>query len=317
LIFPMNRKRILVIAVVVAVVAGVGYFLFDRAFPNNFQPSVTGVPTSGGSSIDARRTAQALTASAPTPQTNGIVLLSNPRREGNSLFQTDEALYTACEDFRVSVPGGRPAATAEPTMEATMDATMAATSIADVPGETNLVRYAVDAELSEACYISPEIFLGINEFRVAVGITKSIDAEVEIDLGNVANSLVGDVTINISELKSDEGRRDGAIQNRWIETNKYPFATFTNISVVGLPTRPYVEGETLNFQLVGTLKLREAERETTFEAKATIKDDMLVVVAYTDITFSGFDIETPAIPGFVSVDDELRLLLNFVGVAGE
>jgi polyisoprenoid-binding protein YceI len=309
----MNRKRILVIAVVVAAIAGVGYFLFDRAFPNNFQPSVTGVPTSGSSSIDARRTAQALTAAAPTPQTNGIVLLSNPRREGNSLFQTDEPLYTACEDFRVSVPGGRPAATAEPTMEATM----AATTEAGVPGETQLVRYAVDAELSEACYISPEIFLGINEFRVAVGITKSIDAEVEIDLGNVANSLVGDVTINISELKSDEGRRDGAIQNRWIETNKYPFATFSNISVVGLPTRPYVEGETLNFQLVGTLKLREAERETTFEAKATIKDDMLVVVAYADITFSGFDIETPAISGFVSVDDELRLLLNFVGVAGE
>ncbi|MBE7512710.1 MAG: YceI family protein [Anaerolineales bacterium] len=313
-----NRSRLVLIgAFALAAAALIGYLIFDRLFPNNYAPSVTGVPTEAINSIDARRTAQAQTKTAAPPGNSYAPVGENP--EGIALIayqapisrfgkpQQDAPLYVSCTEDRLRARE-RPA-TVEPTAEATAAATVEA---AGTPAAPDLIRLAIVGSESEACYQVGEVFAGVGEFRVAVGITRSIGGEIEIDRGNVANSLVGDIVINISEFRSDEGRRDAAIQSRWLETNRYPIATFANIEAEGLPTRPYIDGETLSFTLTGELTIREVAVPTTFEATAALTGDVLVVRAVSDVKMSDWKFDAPNMAGFVTVDDDMRIVLNLV-----
>lgn len=308
----MKRKYLLIGLAVAVALAVVGYLIFDRVFPNDPTPSVTGVPTETLNSIDARRTAQAQTKTATVtgyqPANGGVFLAAyHPGSDSPVLPAQDQPLYVSCTEARLRA-SERPEATPEPTVEATAEATVEA----GTPGEPDLIRLEIVGAESEACYQVGEIFAGIGEFRVAVGVTKSIAGEIEIDRGNVANSLVGDVRININELRSDEGRRDTAIQRNWIQTNRYPFATLANIEAIGLPTRPYEDGEVLTFTVKGDLTLRETTRTVEFEAQAQLTGDLLVVTAFTDIKMSDFDIQAPDMANFVKADDQMRIVLNLV-----
>jgi polyisoprenoid-binding protein YceI len=314
-----SRNRLIFIGGVLMIALVAAYLAFDRLFPNDYNPSVTGVPTSDGiSSIDRARTS---TAQARTPSgmnDNGITFASYTGDVVRDIPSQTDPLFKSCTEARVSRPEGRPDATAEPTMEATMGATMEATMEATMAAEMmpsgtpDLVRVAVVGAESEACYQIGEIFLNNNEFRVAVGVTRSIEGEIEIDRDNIANSVIGDIKINISEFRSDEGRRDTAIQRRWIETNTYPFATLSEVRIVGLPARKYVDGETLKFQVVGMLELRQTKLETTFDVEATLTGDLLVVRAVAPIKLTDFNIEPPTIGGFVSADNDMIIVLNLV-----
>jgi polyisoprenoid-binding protein YceI len=320
----LSRRRWLIIGALIVVALGiVGYLIFDRLFPADTQPAVTGVPTPAISSIDARRTAQAQTQTAEAapsgsyllPGSEGAVQLVAYIEDGLPYRLLQETpLYRSCTEDRVR-------ATARPTATATLaaegigaldpTATPTETAPAQLPGAPDLIRLNVIGAESEACYQVGEIFPGFGEFRVAVGVTRSIVGEIEIDRANVANSLVGDIVININEFTSDEPRRDGAIRNDWLQSNRYPFARLLNAEVVGLPQRPYVEGETLTFQIVGLLEIREVQRETTFDVTATLTGDLLVVRAVTQILMTDFGFSPPSL-AFVQADNEATLMLNLV-----
>ena len=112
---------------------------------------------------------------------------------------------------------------------------------------------------SEACYQVGETFLNRQPpFNLAVGITKAIAGQIAIDRANVSNSKIGDIVIDISQLTSDERMRDGRIRSQWLESNKYPQAKLTNAKLVGLPARPYKDGEVLTFQIAGDLEVHGA-----------------------------------------------------------
>jgi polyisoprenoid-binding protein YceI len=314
----VNKRRLFVIGLVLVVIVLVGGFIiFNAVFPDNYQPSVTGVPTEVVNSIDMRRTAQAQTKTAvAAPKnsglaTDGITFISfggDPAASG--LFQ-GQPLYRSCTADRMHAPD-RPTATPAGTMQATPEATAAATEAAPV-GTPDPIRLSIVGSESEACYEVGEMFLNqSNQFNLAVGVTKSIAGEVEIDRANVANSLVGDIKINISEFQSDERRRDAMIQRAFLESNKYPFATLTDINAVGLPNRPYKDGETLNFQITGTLDIHDTKRPTTFDVTATLTGDLLVVHATTTIQMSDFGFSAPSIAGMLNADNNAKLVLNLV-----
>jgi polyisoprenoid-binding protein YceI len=196
-------------------------------------------------------------------------------------------------------------------MQATLEATAAATEAAPV-GTPDPIRLSIVGSESEACYEVGETFLRGNQFNLAIGVTKSIAGEIEIDRANVANSLVGDIKINISEFKSDEGRRDTMIQRNWLESNKYPFATLKDINISGLPNRPYKDGETLKFQITGTLDIHDTKRPTTFDVTATLTGDLLVVHAAAAIQMSHFGFSAPSIAGMLNAENNALLVLNLV-----
>jgi polyisoprenoid-binding protein YceI len=224
-------------------------------------------------------------------------------------------LYKSCEADKLTAPLVLDAAA---TPAATEAATITATESASTSTESDIVFLSIVGSESQACYLATEIFLENNMmglpagFNGAVGISQTISGDVALDRSNVANSQIGDITINISEFKSDNARRDGFIRQNFLQSNKYPFATLTNATVSGLPTAAYEEGTTLAFQIKGTLNVHDTDRDTTFNATGTFKEGTLVIQAITDLKMSDFNIQTPNIGGLLKVDDAIRLVINIV-----
>lgn len=230
-------------------------------------------------------------------------------------------LYKSCEADKLTAPLTLQAATtatqaANATTQATSAATQAAT--AATSGGDDILFLSIVGSESQACYLTTESFLSGNfmklppGFNGAVGITKTIGGDIALDRTNVANSQVGDITINISEFKSDNDQRDGFIRQRFLESNKYPFATLTGATVIGLPVRAYKEGETLQFQIKGILTVHGTKRETVFNATGSLTGGTLVVTATTDLKMSDFSIQVPDIGGLLKVEDAMRLEVNLV-----
>jgi polyisoprenoid-binding protein YceI len=227
-------------------------------------------------------------------------------------------LYKSCEEDKLTAP-----LSDQPASTATEAATEQAAATEAAPTNENIVFLSVVANESQACYLTSETFLQGNfmqlpaGFNGAVGITQTISGDIALDLTNVGNSQIGDLNVNVSEFKSDNDRRDGFIRQNFLQSNKYPYATLTNATAVGLPTGPYKDGTTLTFQIKGTLKVHDTERDTTFDATGTYTNGTLVVKATTDLKMSDFGIEVPNIGGLLKVDDAMRLEINLVARASD
>src|SRR5258708_18306428 len=243
-----------------------------------------------------------------------------------STVSAQNALYTSCEADRLKAPLTlTPSAAATQAATAAAAATQAATTAAPATQAAgdDIVFLSIVGSDSQACYATSETFLSGNfmnlpaGFNGAVGITKTISGDIALDRTNVANSQIGDITINISEFKSDNDRRDGFIRQNFLQSNKYPYATLTNATVVGLPTGPYQDGTALKFQIKGTLTVHDTKRDTTFDATGTYTGGTLVVTATTDLNMSDFGIQVPNIGGLLKVDDVMPLVVNLVARASQ
>ncbi len=295
----MKRKHLLM--GMAAFVLGTFLVLTVRfvVIPGTIQPVGTGVP-------------------AITPQFEGIKTrakspTATPQGQSRLIRSMDVYLspYTSCAAERhvtaTPTPSGTPLPTSTPTLQPTQVATVSAAT------EPDFIVMRVVAEESEACYQVGEVFIELkNLYKLAVGITHAVNGEFAIDRANIANSKIGQIVVDLSQLRSDERSRDGAIRQEFLESNRYPLAKLTDAAAIGLPNRPYKNGETLHFLIKGNLLIRKSTRETTFHATATLTDGMLVASAYADILLTDFDISPPNFFGSLRVNNEMRIVLNLV-----
>lgn len=312
-------RNVAIVAVLAAVVIVGAYVAIKYIIPSIVtEVAVTGVPTPNNSRFDALKTSQAQTATA-RPQSTATTTGALIGAPGSAIVSiayvppvvpvlpAQENLYTSCTAVRGITPtpsDAAPTPTVMPTAEPTAEA-------APPSGEANFVFLTISAEESEACYQVGEILR--DRFNFVVGVTKTIAGEVAIDLNNVANSQMGDeFNVNLAEIKSDQGNRDRwMISGQGFNFNAQPIAKLTNTQLIGLPARPYVEGETLTFQIVGELTIKDTTRQLTFNSTAKYENDVLVVTAYTDTKLTEIGLFPPDL-GFVKVNDEVRIILNLV-----
>ena len=85
----------------------------------------------------------------------------------------------------------------------------------------------------------------------AVGRTGEITATLEFD-GEVITAV--EIVADLRTLKSDQGFRDGALKDRGIESNTYPFATFVLTEAIPIDIIPVGENA-VSVSVAGTLEL--------------------------------------------------------------
>ncbi|MFN8420668.1 MAG: YceI family protein [Anaerolineae bacterium] len=304
----VNRRTVIIAVIALVVIVAAVLLARDWIIPTFATPSVTGVPTAENPFASSTQGSYISPNNANT--NSGIQAIGFIDNTSSGFRPQQPPLYVSCTDVRHSTATPTGAAVVEATPEATLAATAAAGE--PMPGKSDPIVLRIVGEESEACYQVGEIFLGDNEFNLAVGVTKSIDGFVQIDRANVAASQIGEININVAEFQSDSARRDGMIRQRFLESNKYPVAKLTDAKVVGLPARAYQDGEVLTFQIVGTLEVHETPKEVTFNVTASLTGDTLVVSGYADVKMSDFGFEAPNIAGFVAANDEMRIVLNLV-----
>src|SRR4029079_202734 len=92
---------------------------------------------------------------------------------------------------------------------------------------------------------------------------------------------------------------------------KYPAAVFVPTSVSGLPSPLPTAGD-VTFQLTGDLTVHGVTKSVTWDVTATATDgNDLAGPATTSFTLADFWLTQPRVPVVLSVEDTIRLELDF------
>lgn len=174
-----------------------------------------------------------------------------------------------------------------------------------------LELYAIVPGKSQVAYHVGEIFINQHhQFHVAVGVTRTIHGDVWVDRAHPGRSRVGSVNIDISQFKSDDAGRDASIRALWLESSKYPIASFTPTAIQGLPDA-YAEGREVPVRITGNLRIRKVTKPTTFTGQVELQGGTLTGIMTTKIMMTDFGFNPPSILGFLKTGNEVNLELRF------
>ncbi len=239
---------------------------------------------------------------------------------GAGLFIADRTIF-APSQVSTSIPVAptiaAPASTgAQPTSAAsTGSQTAAQPTAAPLQAAGSAKVYHIDPAQSEAHYEVAETFFQGNRFNLAIGRTKGIAGDVLVDFANPANSQIGTIVIDVSQLKSDESRRDNFIRNNGLESAKYPQVTFKPTKIEGLPAS-VKPGDQLTLKVTGDLTVKQTTKPVTFDVTLTANQDKLTGSASTEITLSDFG-AGPIQIAMLQTEDKAKLAFDFVAVPGQ
>jgi polyisoprenoid-binding protein YceI len=200
------------------------------------------------------------------------------------------------------------AAAAEPTQPEETPALETAAQDEPAP-DAGAVIFTISQEGSEVRFTLDELLR--NNPNTVIGITNQVVGEIAVNFDNPSASQVGEITINARTLQTDNDFRNRAINNEILDTGSYEFISFVPTEIVGMPDSVAI-GDTLEFQVVGDLTIRDVTRSVTFDVS-------VMVVSPTQITGYGsatvlrseYGLTIPSVPSVANVTDEVLLEIQF------
>ena len=163
-------------------------------------------------------------------------------------------------------------------------------------------KYTIVPDASTARYKVDEVFFG-RGLATAIGTTSAIAGDLYLDRQRVSASRIDTITVDISRLTSDSSQRDNRIRRSWLESSRFPQATFVTKRLEGLPDGPYTEGQELTFKIVGDLTVRTVTREVTWDARGKLQGDTFTGTATTNFNMTDFGFEPPEIAGTLKAEN--------------
>ena len=198
------------------------------------------------------------------------------------------------------------------TAAATQTATSEATSASSGSASDDVRTYTIVPEQSSVTYSVGEVFFNDNNrFNLAVGKTQQVNGEVLLNFTHPEQSSLGTITVDISAFESDSSRRDNAIRDRWLESRRFPLATFAPTQVSGL-SADVQAGQTVNLQITGDLTVRDTTRPVTFDVQVKLENDLLQGSASTEVLMTDFNFTPPDIAGMLKAEDKVKIDFTFV-----
>jgi polyisoprenoid-binding protein YceI len=181
---------------------------------------------------------------------------------------------------------------------------------AKAPGKAEVVRYVVAPTGNEARYRVREQLAGFDLPKDAVGATKAVTGQIMVGVDGKVVKDSSKVVVKLSELKSDQTRRDNFLRRSTLETTKFPDAELVPVALEGL-LLPIQPGSSQTFSVRGDLTVRGVTRPTTWQVTARAEGSDVVGTAATAFTFKDFGLEQPRVPVVLSVADTIRLEYDF------
>lgn len=192
-------------------------------------------------------------------------------------------------------------------------AAAAAVAVDAEPGRA-AVRFVVAPTGNEARYRVTEQLAGFELPNDAVGVTGKVSGGFSVD--DKGAIVAGDsrIVVDVTALKSDKDRRDGYVQRRLLETEKFPTVELTPTALRGLPLPlPGQQGRAgpQQLEMTGNLTVRGVTRPTIWRVTASYENGKVTGTAATAFTFADFQMEKPRVPVVLSVVDTIRLEYDF------
>jgi polyisoprenoid-binding protein YceI len=135
----------------------------------------------------------------------------------------------------------------------------------------------------------------------AVGRTGAVTGQVTLaDRGGAYSAENADFTVDVSQLKSDQAKRDNKIHSIGLETDKYPQATFAAAGPISIPDDA-VNGKAVTVPVEGDLMLHGQTRKVTIPLQVQRNGAQLKLVGTYQFGWSDFGMSAPSIQPLVSV----------------
>lgn len=199
--------------------------------------------------------------------------------------------------------------TSEPELRLSDDTegTGEAVDVATLDGTWTVVAGS-DDDPTVAGYRVKEVFAAGAREVTANGRTSDVTGELTVAGGSVTE---GTFTVDMTTLTSDEGRRDGAIKDRGLQTNEFPEGTFELTEPIELPE--LADGDAVETTATGDLTLHGVTQPVTIDLTVRASGDTFTVQGSAPVVMADFDIEPPSVGGFVEVEDtgSFEFVVNF------
>jgi polyisoprenoid-binding protein YceI len=146
--------------------------------------------------------------------------------------------------------------------------------------------------------------------KTATGRTGAVEGSITVAGTKITATTF---TADLTQLKSDQDRRDSALLERGIESTRFPEATFELTAPITLPAAP-AKGESVQVTATGDLTLHGVTKPVDVALDAQWDGSTIKVAGKTPIRFADWDIDPIELPGFVKTDDQgtMELQLLFV-----
>ncbi|MBW3630961.1 MAG: YceI family protein [Gemmatimonadetes bacterium] len=203
-------------------------------------------------------------------------------------------------------------APAQPQVDRLLASTARAAPVdALLPVQARARRFVVAATGNEARYRVQEKIVGVDVPNYeAIGKTEGVTGALVFDRQGRLVPAQSKITIDVTKLKSDQDRRDGYVQRRLLETEKYPTVVLAPTAIRGIAGALPTSG-TRTFQLIGDLTVRGVTKPTTWNVTAQFQRGRVTGTAVTEFTFADFEMQKPSVPVVLSLADQLKLEYTF------
>ncbi|MFO7635194.1 MAG: YceI family protein [Caldilinea sp.] len=236
-------------------------------------------------------------------------------------------LLTACQSTNSAAPTEAAAPATEPVQEAAAPAAEVTTGPVETPaagGESASAAQDVAGALTfrfvaggtEARFLIDEVLMG--QDKTVVGATALVEGELTVDPSDPASVQVGEIRIDARDLTTDDDRRTNRLRNDILKSSQdaYRYITFRPTSIDGLPAAAAV-GDSFTFQSTGDLTILDTTQPVTFEMTVTAVDEETLQGSGTaTIRYADFGINIPSVPMVASVEDEVKVEIDFTAQAG-
>ncbi len=146
----------------------------------------------------------------------------------------------------------------------------------------------------------------------AVGRTSVVTGSVTVRRRGQAITVTdANFTADLTQLKSDEPRRDNRIRTLGLETERYPTATFVSTAPVEVPAS-VLSGQVAQARVTGDLTIHGVTRPVTIVLDVRLAGAVVEVAGALTFPFSDFGMDPPNIGGIVSVESDPTLELKLV-----
>lgn len=170
----------------------------------------------------------------------------------------------------------------------------------------------VPEQSSMQYFVEEEFFGQAVPFVTAIGKTSALNGSVALQIdGNAVQIESGAFEADISTLTSDRPRRDQAIRDRWLQSSRFPIATFVATEALNVPADAAF-GQDINFQVSGDMTIREVTNPLTWDMTARIDGDTLSGTATTFFFMKDYGFDPPDIAGILRVTDGVTVTVDFV-----
>lgn len=146
----------------------------------------------------------------------------------------------------------------------------------------------------------------------AVGRTSAVAGSVTLKRqGETIIASDTNFTADLTQLRSDEARRDSRMRSVGIETERFPSATFVAASPIELPATA-LSGAVTKVQVPGDLTIHGVTKRVTMPLEVKANGSQVEVAGTLTFPFGDFGMSAPNVGGIVTVESNPTLELKLV-----